>query len=332
MQGAFFVLVLPAFNLLYLALILWELGYLEPPVLGAIALRMYTAFALAYALILSLEHLFPTVLAEERFWPQLALHIGAVFLVSRWFDPVLAETPVALLPRPSVIPVVFMIFQLTLYVLVKNLIVQRELHLATQLNLRQAKINVLRAQTNPHFLFNTLNLLASEIKRDPDVAQDIVYDLADLLRDSMRAADRKFVRLDEELQLVKLYLTLQKKRFPERLAFDICVEGDCGQRLVPSLLLQPVVENVIKHVVAHTTAMTSVRIGATTDGHSMILRVDDNGPRIDTRSLEPKEGLRIVRETLALHYHGQATLTFESTDHGGRVIITIPTDDACPVD
>ena len=60
---------------------------------------------------------------------------------------------------------------------------------------------MLRSQSNPHFLFNTLNLLASEIKRDPATAQDIVYDLADLLRESMRAAEREFISLDEELRL-----------------------------------------------------------------------------------------------------------------------------------
>jgi LytS/YehU family sensor histidine kinase len=217
-----------------------------------------------------------------------------------------------------------MLFQITLFVLTKTYILQRERHLATQLNLRQAQLNVLRSQINPHFLFNTLNLLASEIKRDPPTAQDIVYDLADLLRESMRAGEHEFIRLEEELRLATLYLTLQKKRFPERLEFNIDIEDSCRHLVVPSLILQPVVENVIKHVVAHSNSMTSMHLLARVENDSLVMQARDNGPQFDTSSLKPKEGLRLVGETLALHYHSHASMVFESTKDGGKLTITIP--------
>lgn len=324
MLGGFFVLVWPAFNLLFIYLVLLELGYLDMTVMGGIALRMYTAFGLAYVLILLLQRLFPLALAEEKFWPQLALHIGAIFLTGQFFDPMLAQTQVAQLPQPSVIPLVLVLFQITLYVLVKTLILQRERHLATQLNLRQAQINMLRSQSNPHFLFNTLNLLASEIKRNPANAQDIVYDLADLLRESMQAAEREFITFDEEIRLATLYLTLQKKRFPERLAFDIDVKERCRQLSVPSLLLQPVVENVVKHVVARSSELTSLRLWAHTKDGALLIGVQDNGPKVDTSRLKPNGGLRIVSETLALHYRDQANMVIESTNSGGQVTLSLP--------
>jgi LytS/YehU family sensor histidine kinase len=291
---------------------------------------MYATFGLAYVLIQILQRLFPLALAEEKFWPQLLLHIAAIFFVGRLFGPMLTQTQLAQLPQPSVIPLVYTLLQITLFVVAKTFILQRERHLATQINLRQAQLNMLRSQSNPHFMFNTLNLLASEIKRNPATAQDIVYDLADLLRESMRAAEREFISLDEELRLASLYLEIQQKRFPERLVFNLDSEESCGRLIVPSLLLQPVVENVIKHVVSRSNSMTSLHLWTRIENDSVVIGIQDNGPQIDTSSLKPGEGLRILRETLALHYRKRAKVIFESTRDGCRVTISLPLQDALP--
>ncbi len=322
--GLFFVLVWPTFNLLFVSLVLLELGYLDDGALGGVALRIYPVFFLAYGVVLLLQRLFPVSLSEEKFWPQLALHIVAIFFASQFSGPILEQTRMVNLPQPAVIPLAFILFQITLFVAAKTLIIQREHHLATQLNLRQSQVNVLRSQSNPHFLFNTLNLLASEINRDPATAREIVYDLSDLLRESMKAAEQEFISLDEEVRLATLYLTLQQKRFPERLQFDVDVDGTCRKLPVPSLLLQPVVENVVKHVVAHSSEMTSLRLWAHRRDDSLLIGVQDNGPRIDTSTLTPRGGLRIVQETLALHYNGRANMLFESTGDGSRLTISLP--------
>ena len=328
--GGVFVLAWPTFNLLFVTLVLFQLGALDTEVLGGIALRMYATFGLAYVLIQILQRVFPLALAEEKFWPQLLLHVAAIFFIGQFFNPALTQTQAAQLPRPSVIPLVYTLFQITLFVLAKTLILQRERHLATQINLRQAQLNLLRSQSNPHFLFNTLNLLASEIKRNPATAQDIVYDLADLLRESMRAAEREFIRLDEELRLASLYLEIQQKRFPERLDFNLDIEERCRRLIVPSLLLQPVIENVIKHVVSRSSSTTSLHLEAREEEDSLVIRVQDNGQRIDTDSLKPGEGLRILHETLALHYRKRANVAFESTADGFQVTITLPREQALP--
>ena len=328
--GAFFVLVWPTFNVLVASLSLPSLGHVDNGMTSSVALRIYATFALAYALILLLQRLFPAALAEEKFWPQLALHVGAILLAGQFFGPIQEQLQTAQLPPPAVNRLAFILFQIALFVLAKTYILQRERHLATQLNLRQAQINVLRSQSNPHFLFNTLNLLASEIKRAPATAQDIVYDLADLLRESMRAGEHEFISLEEELRLATLYLTIQEKRFPERLEFNIDIEDRCRHLIVPSLILQSVVENVIKHVVAHSNSMTSMHLLARVKNDSLEMQVRDNGPQLDTSSLKPKEGLRLVRETLSLHYHGQASMAFESTKNGGKLTITIPLNETFP--
>ena len=324
LQGIFFVLVWPAFNLLFLSLVLLELGYFDRGLFSTAALQLFAVFTIAYGLILLLQRSFDQFFPEERFWPQLALHLAVFFTVGQFFEPVLSQTQLNELPMPSAPPVVLMLFQVTLYVLVKTLITQREHYLAMQLNLRQAQINVLRSQTNPHFLFNTLNLLASQISRDPATAREIVYDLADLLRESMQAAEREFISLDEEVRLASLYLELQKKRFPDRLDFYIDVDAACRGIAVPSLILQPVVENAVKHVVSRSTDLTTLRICAHTRDNELLIDVQDDGQKVDTSALKNSGGLRIVRETLALHYNGRADMLFESTDAGGRVTISLP--------
>ena len=155
--GGVFVLAWPAFNLLFVTLVLFQLGALDKEVPGGIALRIYATFGLAYVLIQILQRVFPLALAEEKFWPQLLLHVAAIFFIGQFFSPALTQTQAAQLPPPSVIPLVYTLFQITLFVLAKTLILQRERHLATQINLRQAQLNMLRSQINPHFLFNTLN-------------------------------------------------------------------------------------------------------------------------------------------------------------------------------
>jgi hypothetical protein len=323
-QGGFFLVVWPTFNVLFISSVLLELDYLNGALLRDIAFQLYTFFALAFVLILVTQRLLPAILLEEKFWPQLGLHIGAIVLVGQFVGPDVVQTTLAEVPQPSLVPTVFMLFQVTLYVAIKTLILQRERYHAMKHNLRQSQMSALLSQTNPHFLFNTLNLLASEISRDPTNAREIVYDLSDLLRENIQAAEREFIRLEEEVRLATLYLTLQKKRFPERVEFEIDVDDDCLALPVPSLLLQPVVENVVKHVVAHSNDMTSLRLWAHRRADSLLVGVQNSGSDGTPVPITPKGGLRIVRETLSLHYHGRADMAVNSTSDGTQVTISVP--------
>jgi hypothetical protein len=102
-----FVLAWPTFNLLFVTLVLLQLGALELDVLGGIALRIYAIFGLAYILIQILQRVFPLALAEDKFWPQLLLHVAAIFFIAQFFNPALAQTQAAQIPRPTVIPLVY---------------------------------------------------------------------------------------------------------------------------------------------------------------------------------------------------------------------------------
>jgi sensor histidine kinase YesM len=324
MLGVFFVLLWPVFNLLFVATIFTRFGVMDQAPMFAIAVRFFSSFAAVFVIVALLEARFPRALAEERFFPQLFVHVGVFFVLIFLTLPSFEKPVVENVPQLNVVPAVLLLLEITLYVAVKTFLVQREQHFNTQLNLRQARINLLRSQSNPHFLFNTLNLLASEIKRDPDTAREIVYDLADLLRESMKAADAEFITVREEVRLATLYLGLQQKRFPDRLEFDVQVAADCEAIPIPALLLQPIVENAVKHVVANATDVTTVLVDVRLVGNELVLKVKDNGPRVDHGAVQRGSGFRIVSETLSSHYPGRGRMTFTSSNAGGEVIVRLP--------
>lgn len=285
----FFVLLWPTLNLLFVTAVMNEQGVASYAVMGSAALRLYLLFGLVYVVILLVKRAAPRIFASGRFLPEWLLHLVVFLLIAQllgqFFSPLLERANNAGIPQSRVAPLVLMTFQVTLFVAAKTILLQRERHLVTELTLRQAKINLLRSQSNPHFLFNTLNLLASEIPRHPETAREIVYDLADLLRDSMRATEQAMVPVSEEVRLVELYLGLQKKRFAERFAFSIQVADECAAIQLPPLLLQPLVENVIKHVVATSSRQTTLDLTVARDKDQLVISIRDNGPALTSRVL-----------------------------------------------
>ena len=327
--GVVFLLVWPAFIVLCVALILSRVGLYDETLLGIIVVRIYSVFLMAYVLIQVLQRLFPATFPEDKFWRQLVLHMGALVFVHQVSGPLEPGAHISQLPPTILFPLLFVFLQISLYVAIKTLVFQRDQNQATQLRLRQSEVNVLRSQTNPHFLFNTLNLLASEVGHDPANAKEIIYDLSDLLRDSMRAAEQEFLLLEEEVRLVKLYLTLQQKRFPDRLNYEILLDDQAGSVRVPSLILQPVVENVIKHVVSRSDDRTQLRLDAAVEQGSLVIRVGDNGSN-PSGVIEAGNGLRILSDTLALHYQRNAILSINSGPSDTEVRISIPVEESAP--
>jgi signal transduction histidine kinase len=144
-------------------------------------------------------------------------------------------------------------------------------------SLARAQVRNLRLQLQPHFLFNALNTISATMYEDPRAADEMLDQLAELLRASLRTAQRDEVPLAEELALLDLYLGLLRARFGERLAVSITVEPGMGSPLVPSLLLQPLVENAIRHGNAERTGRGAVAIRAFPEGHRLVIEVEDDG-------------------------------------------------------
>lgn len=155
---------------------------------------------------------------------------------------------------------------------------ERELRAARlESALAGARLDALRAQLQPHFLFNTLNAIASLIPEDPAAAEEMVESLSELLRASLRDTGRREITLAEEIDLVTQYLRIQEIRFQDRLRVQIDVDPALAMARVPPLLLQPLAENAIQHGIAHHAAAGRVVIRAERSGRALVLAVEDDG-------------------------------------------------------
>jgi hypothetical protein len=139
--------------------------------------------------------------------------------------------------------------------------------------LTQSHLAALRMQLSPHTLFNLLHTIRGQITWDPPAAQAMVVQLGDLLRRLLSAGEREFSRLADELQFVSLYLELQQKRFADRLTIRVPVREDVARAWVPSLILQPLVENAVVHGLAGHEGPVTIRVEAYASGERLVLRV-----------------------------------------------------------
>ena len=174
-----------------------------------------------------------------------------------------------------------------------------------QLRLNEARLAALSSQINPHFLFNTLNSVASLIRQDPDQARQVVYKLSKILRRLLRKQDN-MVSLREELSFIDDYLAIEMVRFGDKLHFVKDVEPDCLDMLVPSMLLQPLVENSIRHGLGSKVSGGTIRVrGLQANGKLQIL-VEDDGVGIPeaklARLFESGIGVNNVNERLKVLY------------------------------
>src|SRR4029077_3454158 len=139
--------------------------------------------------------------------------------------------------------------------------------------LTQAHLAALRMQLSPHTLFNLLHTIRGQITWDPPAAQAMVVQLGDLLRRLLSAGEREFSRLSDELQFVALYLELQQKRFADRLTIEVPGREANLRAWVPSLILQPLVENAVVHGLAGHEGAVTIRVEAEVQGEELTLRV-----------------------------------------------------------
>jgi two-component sensor histidine kinase len=188
-----------------------------------------------------------------------------------------------------------------------------------------AELAALQARINPHFFFNTLNTISSLVEEDPRRAGDIVTTLAELFRYTFRAAGSRPVRLEEELEFVRRYLTIEQARFGERLRVVTEVSPQALQVAVPGLLLQPLVENAVGHGVAPLRRGGTVRIAARVESEELVVEVSDDGRGLPPHGdpVRPGHGLDNVRQRLATLYGERGRLGLSTGEHGQGTVATI---------
>ncbi len=201
---------------------------------------------------------------------------------------------------------------------------------ASQLKTRlaRARLETLKSQLHPHFLFNALHSILPLVFRDADAASRTVRRLSDLLRLSLQNEAYDLLPLSREIEILSVYLEIQKTRFADRLAVSLDVPEGLGDALVPTLILQPLVENAIKHGIAARPGAGRVEVRARRerDGRLSLVVTDDGpGPSAGERPEGGGVGLRNTRERLALLYGEDHEFAFESAPgHGCRVRLSLP--------
>jgi hypothetical protein len=197
-----------------------------------------------------------------------------------------------------------------------------------QHSLTEAELRALRSQVDPHFLFNTLNTIVDLIASDPRAAEAMTERLAEFFRYTLTRARHPLTTLEEELSCVRHYLDIERVRFGDRLTVEIACDSTVAQARVPSLILQPLVENAVRHGLAPRLEGGRLSIRADLDGASLHLQVVDDGmgmPSPGGRSAGV--GLRNVRERLAALYGQSARLAVGpgADGSGTRVELFLPT-------
>jgi two-component system LytT family sensor kinase len=199
---------------------------------------------------------------------------------------------------------------------------RREARLEAQL--AEARLDALRRQLDPHFLFNTLNTVSALLERDPRGVRRMIMRLSELLRHSFEGGGEPEVALRAELALLTRYVEIMQVRFQGRLAVETRVDEHVLDALVPSMILQPLVENAIKHGVEQMTGsgVGRIEIEAELDGDRLFLRVRDNGPGAgDALDGARREGvgLRNTMERLEQLYGTEQRFSLLAAPGGGTV-------------
>ena len=194
--------------------------------------------------------------------------------------------------------------------------------------LAEARLQALRMQINPHFLFNTLHAVSTLVERNPQGVRRMIAKLSVLLRHTLEASSGQEVPLEQELQFLDSYLDIQQIRFQGHLEVHREIAPDVLSALLPNLILQPLVENAIQHGVSKTDGRGRLEVRAWREGEQLCLSVRDNGSSFSgdgAADLTEGIGLSNTRARLQQMYGSAQSLTFRGADGGGLIAqITLP--------
>jgi len=195
-------------------------------------------------------------------------------------------------------------------------------------NLAKARLSALQAQLQPHFLFNTLNAIAMLLRRDPRAAEKTLTTLSELLRLALSLSEKQEVTLGEELQFVELYFDIQRTRFGDRLRFEQDIEPAALDCLVPTLLLQPLIENAIRHGFEPIDHGGLVRVTAQRKEGFLAITVEDDGGGLNPQPSNPGRcgiGLSNLKTRLTALHGARQKLDLSPRPEGGALVrIEIP--------
>jgi len=310
-------------------------------VIGAFV--VWWSWALLTPLIVSIARRVP--ISAKRPWVA-AIQLPASIVISVLHALVVSTITPQFYYRPSIAPirdmfrgrlssalafdmVVYFLIAAVVYI-VQNIAEARRREIAAahlSATLARTQLQALQAQLQPHFLFNTLNSILALIHENPARATLMIRRLSDLLRYCLATSNVPQVPLSDEIHFAKAYLDIQKIRFEDRLEISFDVDDSELGALVPSFILQPLIENAVKFSLADDQPIARIGVSARRTDGRMTLAVSDNGPGVRVADLDQSAGVgvRTTQERLRQLYGDNQMMAFNETSGGGTtVIISIP--------
>ncbi len=220
----------------------------------------------------------------------------------------------------------YLIFVLIYYMMLYYEDLQQKLKVESELNnlVREAELNALKSQINPHFLFNSLNSISSLTMTDPEKAQEMVIKLSDFMRYSLSHDRNETTSLRRELENAERYLDIEKIRFGKRLKYVCNVPDNCFEQPIPNMILQPLLENAIKHGVHNSTEEVLIELSCVmTPDYAELHLLND----FDPEAIRPKGegiGLKNIRNRMKLLYHRSDLFEVKMGKIEFEVILRIP--------
>jgi two-component sensor histidine kinase len=191
-----------------------------------------------------------------------------------------------------------------------------------------AKLEALKMQLNPHFLFNTLNMISSHVHEDPGAADAMITRLSDFLRMTLRHSGRQEVALSEEIEFLDAYVAIMSARFQERLSVEMAIDGETRGALVPHLILQPLVENSVSHCTRRQGVGGRVSVATERANGRLRITVEDNGPGIEGdpgSAVGRGVGLTNTAARLEALYGTEQSVDLRNIPGGGlRLVLELP--------
>jgi len=217
--------------------------------------------------------------------------------------------------------VIFLSYVLIYYNNFKTKIVEE-----TELNslIKEAELKSLKYQINPHFIFNSLNSIASLTTTNPKKSKEMTLNLSNYLRKTLSGNEKLKISLKEEIDNIKLYLEIEKVRFEEKMGFTLNVEDGCNEMKIPSMILQPLIENVIKHGVYESTEKIMIRLNCNLENDYLKLVIENNYDKDSVSFRGEGIGLKNIQSRLKLIYNQDNLLTIKKGEDLFTATLFIP--------
>ena len=198
---------------------------------------------------------------------------------------------------------------------IQSMVNQKDVELAKMKELKnQAELNALHSRINPHFLYNSLNSIASLAHINADKTENMATGLSELFRYSINKENRTFVTIAEELEMVEKYLEIEKTRFGDRLSFEINADEDSLEKQIPKFLIQPLVENAIKHGLSKIKGDGKIRVEIKQERKDLSIVIFDNGPDFPEEPVSGY-GLQNLHDKLSIIYGNNAGINWKNGDN-----------------